>query len=329
MQSLTCEQLHRVARNLGGEVRFRDPLSADQPVMSGSQTVHTLDNGLVLYLSRSCDLVDACSEHLLAPGIMATFLLEGSAELELGSRMQRLEARPCGQRAMLANLTEADRFSRHWQAGRKETKLCLSFSPLWLGQFACDPALCGERLQHFSRSHWQFLPWQPSSKALQGAQQLLHQPAGNLLIQRLQRESFALELAGEILACIETGVSQPPVKRLSVHLQRCLLRLQEWLLSGEADTLSIAEMARALGSNPVDLQKGFRQQYGSSIAAYLRRLRLQRAQRALAEQQLSVEEAASLAGYQHLSSFSAAFSREFGVAPSRLRHTAQASGSGR
>lgn len=319
MQSFTRDQLNAAAHTLGGDVRFTRDVPGDQTVMSGTQTVQVLDNGLVLYLSHSRDLVDAHSEHLLGPGIMAAFLLEGHAELELGCRQQHLDASGSSQRAMLANLTEADHFRRHWQAGRQETKVCLSFSPAWLGQFASDPAQCGRRLQQFSRRHWQFLPWQPSAAIVRGARQLLASQAGSPLIQRLQHEGFALELAGDILASIEASTAPRPQKRLSPHLQRCLQRLHEWLDSGEADHLSIAEMARALGSNPVDLQNGFRRQHGSTIAAYLRRQRLQRARLALGEQALSVEDAASLAGYQHISSFSAAFSREFGFPPSRAR----------
>ena len=318
MQLFTHDQLSAAAHSLGGDVRFARDLPGDQPVMSGAQDVQVLDNGLVLYLSHSRDLVDARSDHLLAPGIMAAFLLDGSAELELGRRQQRLDAHPGGQCAMLANLTEADHFRRHWQAGRQDTKVCLSFSHAWLELFASDPAQCGQRLQQFSRTHWQFLPWQPSASTLQRARQLTTSHAGSPLIQRMQREGFALDLAGDILAGIEAGAAPRPPKRLSPHLQHCLERLRGWLDSGEADHLSIARMARELGTNPVDLQNGFRQRHGTTIAAYLRRCRLERAHRALREQRLSVEDAASLAGYEHISSFSAAFRREFGVPPSRI-----------
>ena len=62
-----------------------------------------------------------------------------------------------------------------------------------------------------------------------------------------------------------------------------------------------------------------RDYHGTTIAAYLRRQRLARAYQAMRQQGLSVEDAASLAGYEHLSSFSAAFKRQYGFPPSQAR----------
>lgn len=194
--------------------------------------------------------------------------------------------------------------------------MCLSITPDWLQHFALGSQLRSDALLRFSRSHWHNLPWQPSVDILQRAHQLLERDASlPPLMQRLQRESFALDLACDILR----GIDAPPEKRLGSHLERCLLRLKEWLDSGEADTLSIADMARQLGTNPVDLQNAFRSRNGITIAAYLRRQRLARAYQAMRQQGLSVEEAANLAGYEHLSSFSAAFKREYGFPPSQAR----------
>ncbi|WP_422910745.1 helix-turn-helix transcriptional regulator [Pseudomonas sp. MAC6] len=316
MTVFTCGQLSDVAHTLGGNLYFQRELPGEQPVLDGEQQVQVLSEGLVLYFSCSRDLVDTSSANRLAPGITAAFLLHGEAEVSLPRRRLHFDARPGGQRAMLVNLTDADQFQRHWRSGREETKVCLSITPDWLQQVALSSQLRSDNLLRFSNNHWQSLPWQPSVDTLQRAHQLLERDAGlPPLLQRLQRESFALELASDILRSIDT----PPNKRLGSHLERCLARLKEWLDSGEADALSIADMARQLGTNPVDLQNAFRSRNGITIAAYLRRQRLARAYQAIRQQNLSVEAAASLAGYEHLSSFSSAFKRQFGFPPSQIR----------
>lgn len=317
MTVFTCGQLSDVAHNLGGNLHFQRELPGELPVLDGEQQVQILGDGLVLYFSQSRDLVDASSQNRLAPGITAAFLLSGEAEVSLPHQRLHFDARPGGQRAMLVNLTDADQFQRHWQRERQETKVCLSITPGWLQHFAFASQLCSDNLLRFSRNHWQNLPWQPSAEILQRAHQLLARDAGlPPLLQRLQRESFALDLASDILR----GIDAPPQRRLGSHLERCLVRLKDWLDSGEADALSIADMARQLGTNPVDLQNAFRSRNGITIAAYLRRQRLARAYQAMRHQQLSVDAAASLAGYEHISSFSAAFKREYGFPPSQLRH---------
>lgn len=123
------------------------------------------------------------------------------------------------------------------------------------------------------------------------------------------------------------SIDTPPNKRLGSHLERCLARLKEWLNSGEADALSIADMARQLGTNPVDLQNAFRSRNGITIAAYLRHQRLARAYQAMSQKGLSVEEATSLANYEHISSFSAAFKRHYGFPPSLVRLKARVANS--
>ncbi|OLU21098.1 AraC family transcriptional regulator [Pseudomonas sp. PA1(2017)] len=317
MTVFTCGQLSDVAHTLGGNLHFQRELPGEQPVLDGEQQVQVLSDGLVLYFSQSRDLVDASSDNRLAPGITAAFLLGGEAEVSLPRQRLHFDARPGGQRAMLVNLTAADQFQRHWQSERQETKVCLSISPDWLQHFALGSQLRSDNLLRFSRSHWQSLLWQPSVDILQRAHQLLERDAGlPPLLQRLQRESFALDLASDILR----GIDAPPGKRLGSHLERCLLRLRDWLDSGEANDLSIAEMARQLGTNPVDLQNAFRSRNGITIAAYLRKRRLEQAYHAICQQSLSIEDAASLAGYEHLSSFSAAFKRQYGFPPSQARH---------
>lgn len=316
MTVFTCGQLSDVAHGLGGNLHFARELPGELPVLDGEQHVQTLHDGLVLYLSHSRDLVNANSHNRLAPGITAAFLLHGEAEVSLPHQRLHFDARRSGQRAMLLNLTDADQFQRHWLNGRQETKICLSLTPDWLQRFAFSSQLRSDNLQRLSRSHWQHLPWQPSAETFQRAQQLLTQDADQPpLLQRLQRESFALDLASDILRSID----HPAEKRLGGHLQRRLLRLKDWLDSGEANHLSIAQMAKQLGTNPVDLQNAFRARNGITIAAYLRRQRLEQAYQAIRQHGLSIDDAANLAGYQHLSSFSSAFKRQYGFPPSQAR----------
>ncbi len=318
MAVFTCGQLNDVAHGLGGNLDFDRELPRELPVLDGEQHVHALHDGLVLYLSHSRDLVDGSSHNRLAPGITAAFLLQGEAEVSLPRQRLHFDARPGGQRAMLLNLTDADQFKRHWLSGREETKICLSLTPDWLERFAFSSQLRSDNLLRLSRSHWQHLPWQPASDTLQRAHQLLAQDADlPPLLQRLKRESFALDLASDILR----GIDVPAPKRLSSHLERCLLRLKDWLDSGEANHLSIAQMAKELGTNPVDLQNGFRAHNGITIAAYLRRQRLEQAYQAIRKLDISVDDAASLAGYGHISSFSTAFKRQYGFPPSQARRS--------
>ncbi|MED5433037.1 MAG: helix-turn-helix transcriptional regulator, partial [Pseudomonadota bacterium] len=61
-----------------------------------------------------------------------------------------------------------------------------------------------------------------------------------------------------------------------------------------------------------------RQHFQMTPAAYIRQRRLERAQDLLRRQQLSIGEAAYLAGYRHPSNFITAYKRAFGTTPGEL-----------
>lgn len=317
MQVFTCAELMTAAHALGGQVDFDAGMADATPVLAGWQQVHTVDDGVVLYLSRSRDMVGGCSHNRLAPGITAGFLVDGEADVAIGKHRLRLEGAHRRMPTMLVHLREEESFQRHWQAGRQEGKVSLHMSDDWLRRQLDGDATGSARLARVCRSHADNQSWRPGAPLLQRATHLMESAPESLpLVRRLQQESFALELAADVL---QTLASDTDARPLGAHLQRCVARLHQWLESGEADALSIAQMARQLGTNAVDLQRGFQQLRGSSIVAYMRTLRLERARQALLRQRVPVDVAATIAGYAHTSSFSAAFKRQFGVSPSQLK----------
>jgi AraC-like DNA-binding protein len=314
MQVYTCAELMSTAHALGGQVDFDAGMADATPVLSGWQQVQALGDGLVLYLSQSRDMVGGSSHNRLCPGITAGFLVQGQADVAIGGTRLQLSADAAASPAMLVHLREEDHFLRHWQPGRQEAKVSLHLSDDWLRQQLDGDAAGTAALARVRCSHAANQPWLPPAPLRQRALQLFEcgrQPLP--LVGRLQQESFALELAADVLQALARPSCGPA---LSVRLQRCVSRLQQWLESGQADGLSINQMARQLGTNAVDLQRGFQHCHGLTIAGYLRQLRLQRAHRAL-QQRVPVEEAAAIAGYAHASSFSAAYKRQYGYPPSR------------
>jgi len=81
---------------------------------------------------------------------------------------------------------------------------------------------------------------------------------------------------------------------------------------------SLTELARQVGLNKNKLNRGFRQQYGTSVFEYLRICRLERARILLQTRQKSVTEVAFSVGYRHHANFTRAFKRHFGAAPQAL-----------
>ena len=315
MQVYSCAELMSAAHALGGRVDFESGHADALPVLAGWQQVQSMESGLVLYLSRSQDMVGGRSHNRLPAGLTASFLLQGQAEVVIANQHLGMDSHRTGSPAMLIHLREEEAFQRHWQAGREETKVSLHLSQAWLSHQL--DGIASSRIHRLRLSHARNQAWQPPAPLLRRAMTLFAtETTEPPLLASLQRESFALEVAASVVRSV---IAEPEAPAPRAHLRRCVDQLQQWLQSGEADGLTIDQMARKLGTNAVDLQSAFQRLHGSSIAAWLRALRLQRAHDALMQRRVSVDVAATLAGYAHTSSFSAAFKRQFGTSPSRIR----------
>lgn len=82
---------------------------------------------------------------------------------------------------------------------------------------------------------------------------------------------------------------------------------------------TILQLAREAGISRRAFNAHFRRAFGMSAPDYLRTRRLEVARDAIIHRGLSINEAASLAGYGNPANFATAFRRHFGHAPSRSR----------
>ena len=143
-------------------------------------------------------------------------------------------------------------------------------------------------------------------------QACLHLPT---LSQRLQIEGLATSLLG---AWLGLPVSAPAAQRR--RWERAVQAAID-IIHAEygGDHLSIGELARRTGTNECYLKRGFRERTGTSIAAYIRQLRLRSALALLEENRLSVREVAREVGYTSPSQFARAFRALHGFSPSDVQ----------
>ena len=95
--------------------------------------------------------------------------------------------------------------------------------------------------------------------------------------------------------------------------------VSERLIHNLRYTPSISELAREIGMNEKKLCYGFKEVFGNTIFGYLYDYKMQLAQQLLLQTDKSVSEIAFQCGYEHLSHFSTAFKRKFGLSPQEMR----------
>ena len=109
----------------------------------------------------------------------------------------------------------------------------------------------------------------------------------------------------------EAGLSNADSQRL-VAARRVIE--ERW-----AEKLTLDMISRACGLNRAKLTRGFRDLFDCSVADALAQQRLGRASKMLLITDLPVSSIGYKCGYLNNASFARAFSRQFGVAPTRYR----------
>jgi AraC-like DNA-binding protein len=268
-----------------------------------------------MHATDSQDLHTMSSEMEQDAGLGIVLLLAGGIDASFGPQPLRLDG-SAGPAAAVLSLAEPERFVRRALRGRRARKVSIGIEAGWLDASGAAGAAAGG-VAALMRQHLAQVAWRPSARAVALAEQLVHPPAFEPLLQNLYLESRALDLALEAFA----SMGQVPSARCAMR-PRDLRRLQDfidWLDSGEADGLSLDDLARRAATNPTTLQQRFRQARGCSVFEHLRRRRLAAARTALEREGISVALAAERAGYTSAANFATAFKRQFGLSPKDCR----------
>lgn len=118
--------------------------------------------------------------------------------------------------------------------------------------------------------------------------------------------------AGALIAATGTrDLSERDAARLAAARRLVDERWQE--------KLTLDGIARACGLNRAKLTRGFRQVFGSTVADAIATRRLEGAHQLLIATDLPVSSIGYRCGYSNNASFTRAFSRRYGVAPTRVR----------
>jgi AraC-like DNA-binding protein len=95
-----------------------------------------------------------------------------------------------------------------------------------------------------------------------------------------------------------------------------------WIEEHLFEPFRIDALVRHCHASESTVLRAFRKQLGVSPLAYLRRRRLEQAMQLLESGRYAVTEVATRVGYDNPSAFAAAFHKQFGVTPSRVRPSA-------
>ncbi len=147
--------------------------------------------------------------------------------------------------------------------------------------------------------------------------ELVKPPSGRLGNQ-LMRKAWALELLARVMESPELQGKPPCGACQAGKDQEALQSVARYLEENFGESHSIPGLARRHYINEFKLKKGFRENFGTTVFAYLRQVRMREAHRLLARDRATVIEAANAVGYTNPSHFARAFRSQHGINPGEL-----------
>jgi AraC family transcriptional regulator len=130
-------------------------------------------------------------------------------------------------------------------------------------------------------------------------------------VSPLVMEGLILEILGEICRSQSRAGSSRPSRKVN--------QAREFLDAAFAESLSLADIARAVELHPVYLARIFRRTYGCSVGEYLRRRRVRYVCSQLAASDKILSEIATEAGFCDQAHFTRTFHRATGLTPGQYR----------
>ncbi|WEE76673.1 AraC family transcriptional regulator [Comamonas testosteroni] len=265
-----------------------------------------LDDGLALAYTHyrpSHDLLECSNMERDGRSLTTTIALEGESST-IGVDGQRFDfiAGHCTMAAF-----SSVRGERHFPANRPIRQLRLIASEPLLRRYRLEHLMDGVRNDHTARNlHFGL----HSGATRQLAQSLVHLHGSDAGV--LDLHIAALSLLAE-----QTRIFRLPItttSKLRENDQARILHARDIMVREFARPLTIAWLCTTVGTNEFKLKQGFRELFGTSPHRMLTDIRMQKAWELL-ESGLHVSTVAYQVGYQHLSSFSAAFERYYSRTP--------------
>lgn len=334
MSHIAPKPLHRreladLVGSTGSNFAVVEPVHlADDVAIAGEFRMQRLRSGIMLHATDTVDVCDLITRVEHEPTLIALLFLEGAVNMSLGDRDFRLgpgwRGRDAAPEGLLLSMAEPDLFVRHARRGNHVRKVTVSVTPNWLdgdGLGDLDP---GAELKAFRREHLAEASWRLSPRIVALVESILAPSPLSPLLRQLHQESQALEILTDALQAA-TGSAELVAEtrlrdaRLGGRERARLQRVRAYLEAHQGDQLSLEAIARDVGMSVSVLQRLFHAAFGTSVFDYARGRRMERARAALIRDQVSVTEAAEIAGYASPANFATAFKRRFGHSPSSAR----------
>lgn len=330
----------------GHKITVASPDPEDRKkILSGKFEMAPIQMGFGLHTWEGRELEDAVASIDLSQSVVFSIVLEGRLRFSIDGKEASINEGADSNGAEIGcknndkqfvancfamNLVKPACLKRIVRKGAQMRKLNISVDPRYLAVLADKNIESDAPISYFLACHLELPTWQASDNLVQIAEQILKPPMAEGVLRKLYLESKAREFViGSLQAISEiySGVVQSHRSRNIANplyskskAGKIKTEIDRHLMSGDTqqDEKCLEKIALSVGMSVSSLQRVFKKNFGQTVVVYVRLHRLGIARKAIEDENVSIGEAAYIAGYKHTSNFSIAFKRTFGISPGAL-----------
>ena len=301
-------------------------------IMKGHFFHNELVSGLSIHGGDVVEASNAISSTQLPASLSLNILLNGQINFCLGNKAYQLNSSNISPAktaitatCALGVLAKSDLLSRKINSGQAVKKVNLFIKRTWLEK-RCSDAASKVLIKKVFSNHGALYQWQDNADFSYLAQQLLDCPPQSSLQIDLLKEQIAFTLLNKLLAILASKIEHPQqpiaegvqwIKAEQKQLKK-KENIDRYIEQEIENTITLPSISKHFGLSISSLQRYFKQTYNLTINEYIRQQRLDKAKIAITIKEFSISEAAFQAGYNHVSNFTSAFKKQFGITPANL-----------
>lgn len=309
------ENFQRMADSVGGIYSASN--SDIEALLDGDFTFHGYSGGLSTHISHATELQNASNFVELPACLSFNILFEGQIDIALAN--QAYELGPASNQAVECSaiiLPEPEVLTRRIKKGTNIRKLNLFVERSWL-ETRCQNTKDINLIDKLFNVGTAFIAWKASKEIVQQARQLIQRNKGETLYDNINDELLTIKL---LLLCLAELELQIDATYGDNHIASPQNAQSHFLLKKKIDGLlsknySLQEIATVFNLSVSTLQRRFKKAYGTTVSVYCHQRRLELAKKSLLLEDISIGEAAYIAGYSHPSNFITAFKKRFLITP--------------
>ncbi|MCO5732812.1 AraC family transcriptional regulator [Rhizobium sp. SSA_523] len=299
-------------------------IGADETVLCGTFSRTTIRDGLTIHYSDVTSVCDLDTEAESAPHLGIKLFFQGGVSARIGDQAIPM---PCRTEhparwipsATLFHQQETELFRHRASIGDRISKLKIKILPEWLesGDVFGDARAQGLKL--FTSARLAALTWKPSETLVSLATQVVRPPDCEPYLARLYVESRVISIIAEAFSLL-TAKPVVPERSATLSVVECKrLRRAEALLKDSPTPPSVEALAIEVGVSVNTLQRLFHAAHHTTVFHYIRKLKMEQARKALEDGELTIAQAAYMAGYASPANFATAFKRMYALSPRQAR----------